>query len=59
MIFQLSPKRAYGRTIYYPHCEFSKLICGLLKQKSLTDFDVSYIKEKGHTISLIDSEIGF
>lgn len=42
----------YGRETIRPECELSRKFCDLLRQKTLTRFDVNRIKELGYIIKI-------
>jgi len=46
--------RNYGRDFYYPDCDYSKMLCELLKQKTLTERDIKILQQNKFEI---ESEI--
>lgn len=49
----LECKHVYGAVMMYPHCEFSKLLCKLLTQKTLTKKNIDLLKEAGYEIEYV------
>lgn len=56
MKISIMVKKAWGREFLYPGCDFSKMLCHLLKQKTLTDEQIKTIKEYGYKPIFLDYE---
>ncbi len=50
MIIKINVNKHYGNEFYYPDCQFSRMLCELLRQKSLTTRDIEILKENNYTI---------
>lgn len=45
-------KSVYGVDKIYPACEYSQIFCKLVRQSTLTQQDINYIKALGYEIQL-------
>jgi hypothetical protein len=51
MIINLSIDRQYGKIIYRPNCDTSRKLCGLLGQLTLTEDNISRLKDMGYKVT--------
>lgn len=47
---KLEEKNIYGRTVYYPACSMSKLLCSVAQTKQMTDHIIREAKKSGFRI---------
>lgn len=47
MKIEFIEKNVYGRSLFYPGCEISRLICSVAKRKCLRDDDILLIENMG------------
>lgn len=52
MKMRVFPRNYYGKRLYYPIDELSKMICKLLKQNSLTEENLKTLKDFGWEIDI-------
>lgn len=45
-------KHIYGNQTIYPACDRAKVFTKMLKQNTLTQFDIACIKELGYTVAV-------
>ena len=41
---------AYGRIVYYPDCEFSRMLCEILGKKCVSQDVIAVLKKHGYQI---------
>lgn len=49
-------KTIYCQDLIYPVCEEAKTFAEMLKQKTLTDRDIQFIKRLGYTIEVVTNK---
>lgn len=42
----------YGRELFYPGCDFSRLLCKLLDQKTLTIETIEILRKEGFEVEI-------
>lgn len=52
MELTIKSKDVYGRTLYYPACERSKLFAQLTSKTTLTPETLAIVKNLGYTINI-------
>lgn len=53
---QVMFKTIYCQDLIYPVCEEAKTFAEMLKQKTLTDRDIQFIKRLGYTIEVVTNK---
>ena len=57
MELKVKIRNIYGNKTIYPICEKSKLLAKFKKQKTLTDDDVTLLKELGYTFTVESDQL--
>lgn len=50
MNLKIEVRTIYGRKMYYPHCDQSKLLLKISGQKTFTEENIKTIKQMGYVI---------
>tara|TARA_R110002126_G_scaffold162071_1_gene310029 strand:+ start:813 stop:992 length:180 start_codon:yes stop_codon:yes gene_type:complete len=53
----INPREVYGRTLYYPACDQSKLLAKLSGKATFTTETIDIIKQLGYTLTTKQQEV--